>query len=252
MMIQYVSDLHLEFPQNAEYLRTNPIQPKAEVLILAGDIIPFQFMNQHKWFFRYVSENFKKTYWLPGNHEYFHADAAYRTGTVHERIRNNVFLVNNTSARLAGVHLIFSTLWSRIGPATDYLLEANVSDFSHIRYQGKRFSARAFNQLHDECLAFVRQEVAENPADKTVVATHHVPTLLHYPEQYRGSALNEAFAVELYDFIESAPIDYWLFGHHHYNGPAFAIGGTQLVTNQLGYVHQGEHRGFDPAKVIEV
>lgn len=252
MTIQYVSDLHLEFPQNTDYLKANPILPRADTLILAGDIIPFQYLARHKWFFRYLSDHFKSTYWLPGNHEYFHADASYRSGTLHERIRSNVFLINNTTIRQEGVQLIFSTLWARISPAHDYLLEANVSDFSCIRYRGKRFSARYFNQFHDESLAFIKKALAENPAEKTLVVTHHVPTLLHYPAQYRGSTLNEAFAVELYDFIEGSGVDSWIYGHHHTNVPAFTIGTTRLLTNQLGYVHQGEHRGFDPLRVLMV
>ena len=59
------------------------------------------------------------------------------------------------------------------------------------------------------------------------------------------SILNEGFAVELYDLIESSNAQYWIYGHHHQNVPAFKIGATTLLTNQLGYVHQEEHSGFD-------
>jgi hypothetical protein len=75
---------------------------------------------------------------------------------------------------------------------------------------------------------------------------------LNYPEQYKGDVLNEAFAVELYDLIESSNIDYWVFGHHHYNTPEFTIGSTKLLTNQLGYVQQSEHRLFGKDRCIEL
>jgi hypothetical protein len=50
--------------------------------------------------------------------------------------------------------------------------------------------------------------------------------------------------------IEGAPIDYWIYGHHHHNTPEFSIGKTTLLTNQLGYVGYGEHKGFSGEKVI--
>jgi hypothetical protein len=73
---------------------------------------------------------------------------------------------------------------------------------------------------------------------------------MHYPEMYKTDLLNEAFAVELFPFIESSGIDYWIYGHHHCNTPAFSIGNTQMLTNQLGYVQQGEHLLFDNATII--
>lgn len=64
--------------------------------------------------------------------------------------------------------------------------------------------------------------------------------------------LNEAFAVELFPFIENSGIDYWVYGHHHSNIADFTIGKTTVMTNQLGYVEYGEHILFDNAKTISV
>ena len=79
---------------------------------------------------------------------------------------------------------------------------------------------------------------------------HHVPTFLNYPKQYKGDVLNEAFAVELFDIIESSSIDYWIYGHHHSNTPDFKIGNTSLLTNQLGYVQQNKNQLFSQNKAI--
>jgi hypothetical protein len=79
-----------------------------------------------------------------------------------------------------------------------------------------------------------------------------MPTFLNYPEEYKGDALNEAFAVELSDLIETAEPDYWIFGHHHQNKGEFKIGKTLLTTNQLGYVMYNEQEGFNKGKIIEI
>ena len=223
-----------------------------DVLVLAGDIVPFAVMDKHHDFFSYVADNFKTTYWLPGNHEYYHFDIAEKSGVLHEKIRSNVLLVNNTSVVNENVKLIFSTLWSRISPGYQWQIERSLSDFHLIKHKGHRFSGEQYNQLHEDSFAFIQKELQSVKDEKVAVFTHHCPTFLNYPVQYKGDVLNEAFAVELFDIIESSNIAYWVYGHHHSNTPEFTIGNTRLITNQLGYVQHNEHQLFATNKCIEL
>ena len=252
MIVQYASDLHLEFPENKQFLKTNPLKPEGDVLVLAGDIVPFAVMDKHKDFFSYISDHFETTYWIPGNHEYYYFDLATKCGTLNENIRTNIHLVNNLTVQHDTVQFIFSTLWSKISPANEWLIEKRISDFHVIKYNGYRFSSVQFNQLHEESLSFIKKELHHNYTGKTIVVTHHVPTFMNYPEKYKGDVLNEAFAVELYDLIETNGPEFWIFGHHHDNVPDFRIGKTKLATNQLGYVKYGEHKYFTNLASIEV
>ena len=158
--------------------------------------------------------------------------------------------MNNISLYHEDVKFIFSTLWSKISPVNEWLVLKSVSDFEQIKYGGHRFNVSDFNNLHVDCLAFIVKELNLSHDEETVVVSHHVPTFLNYPIVYKGSLLNEAFAVELFPFIESSNVDYWIYGHHHRNTPNFNIGKTQLLTNQLGYVKYGEHKMFRPDRVI--
>jgi predicted phosphohydrolase len=252
MTIQYASDLHLEFSQNRDFIKAMPLKPNGDILLLAGDIVPFAVMHKHADFFTYVSDHFETVYWVPGNHEYYNFDLADKCGTLYEKIRDNVFLVNNIAIQQENIRFIFSTLWSKISPANEWLIENGMNDFSVIKYKGRRFSTALFNELHEESIDFIKQELQTSVPGETVVMSHHVPTFMHYPEQYKGDALNEAFAVELFDFIETQGPDYWIYGHHHTNTSDFEIGKTKLLTNQLGYVRYGEHHSFDLGKVLRL
>ena len=250
--IQYASDLHLEFANNKQFLKQRPLEPMGEVLVLAGDIVPFAVMDKYKDFFSYVADNFETTYWVPGNHEYYRYDMAEKSGVLNEKIRSNLFLVNNTAVVHENTKLIFSTLWSKISAGHQWQIERSMNDFHQIKNKGFRFSAEAYNQLHEESLAFIQNELKSVKDESVAVFTHHCPTFLNYPEQYKGDLLNEAFAVELFDMIETSNIDYWVYGHHHSNIPEFSIGNTKLITNQLGYVQQNEHQLFATNKCIEL
>jgi len=248
MKIQYASDLHLDFQENKVFLNENPLQIVGDILLLAGDIVPFRLLEQHKDFFSFLSDSFAATYWLPGNHEYYHFNIATKCGVVNEKIRSNVFLVNNTSLILDDVNFIFSTLWSKISPVNEFQIERGMGDFHVIKYRGYKLSIKQYNQLHFDSLAFLQHELATKSSIKNYVVTHHMPTFINYSEEHKGDSLNEAFAVELSDLIEATSPDYWIYGHTHANALDFKIGKTRLFTNQLGYVKYGEQLGFSGDK----
>jgi predicted phosphohydrolase len=250
MLIQYCSDLHLEFPINKKYLEANPIKPEGEILLLAGDIIPFTEIEKENDFFNFLSDNFEHTYWIPGNHEYYRSDIAERTGTFHEKIRNNVSLLNNSTILYKNIRLVFSTLWSKIDLTKEWVIKKSMADFHLIKSNGNKINVDDYIRLHEECLSFISKEIQTNTDQKTIVVSHHLPTFFNYPEKYRHSELNTAFATELFDLIETSNVDYWIFGHTHEVVSDFKIGKTTLTTNQLGYVEYGEHSKFLSNRIL--
>lgn len=252
MTFQYASDLHLEFPENYDYLKKFPIQSKADILILAGDIVTFSQLEKRMDFFNYVSDNFEQVYWIPGNHEYYYGDIARCSGPHLEQIKNNVQLVNNITIKATDYDLIFSTMWSHISPPNERQIFDGMSDFYVIRNNGQVFRPADYNKLHQESLDFIQREISNENGQQKIVVTHHVPTLMNYPSRFLGSILNEAFAVELTEMIEKHNPIYWIYGHHHQNTSSFKIGETTMLTNQLGYVRSGEHTKFDSAKLLDI
>lgn len=254
MQFQYVSDLHLEFPENKAFLTANPIRPQAEVLLMAGDILPFFLIDKHQDFFDWLSSEFKLVYWVPGNHEYYHYDMALKNGAFREKIRDNVILLNNQVERLDDVDLVCSTLWSKLEEKHWWQIRGRMNDFRIIKYGEYPLSFDQYNQLHMGSVDFLNgafQSDGFHP-EKAVVVSHHVPTFINYPEQFRHSVLNEAFAVELSPLIEDIRPSYWIYGHHHVNMPDFEIGNTHVITNQLGYVRYQEHTLFQTDKTFSL
>ncbi|MEO3407635.1 hypothetical protein AAFN85_27195 [Mucilaginibacter sp. CAU 1740] len=180
-----------------------------------------------------------------------------RTGAFRESIRSNVTLLNNSTIELNQIRVHFTTLWSKISKYKARYIERGMMDFRVIRDEGIRLSVEKYNQMHLDSLAFLNTALRNGEDDqkmhvKNIVISHHVPTFQHYPKQYLESILNEAFATDLDAFIEASGVDYWIYGHHHDGTPEFSIGKTKLVTNQLGYVHQDEHRSFDGGKSLSL
>ncbi|OFX48515.1 MAG: metallophosphoesterase [Bacteroidetes bacterium GWA2_30_7] len=252
MKIQYCSDLHLEFPDNKEYLKNNPINPIGDILILAGDIIPMLLIEEHSCFIDELAAKFDTVYWLLGNHEYYYYNMLQLPSPVHKSIRPNVFLVNNVSVVKQHVKFVFTTLWSHIRPQNQFYVQQRLSDFQVIGNGRDVLQPEDYKQLHKDSLSFLKKEMKQSDSKKHVVVTHHVPTYEHYPARYKGGILNEAFATELGNYISKSKADYWIYGHHHHNPEDFMIGKTTLVTNQLGYVKSNEHLLFDSNKIIQI
>jgi predicted phosphohydrolase len=252
LTIQYCSDLHLEFELNQKWIRKYPLQVQGDILLLAGDIVPFDLINKHSDFFDFLGASYQAVYWIPGNHEYYGTDIGMRSGALHEAIRTNVFLVNNTTVTIGDVAIVAATLWSEINMADALQIKRIMGDFHAIRSGSDLFSVSDFNALHHVGKAFVTHDIRASSAKHTVVLTHHVPTFLNYPEKYKGDILNQAFAVELQDFILASDVDSWIYGHTHCNTPDFLIGKTRMLTNQLGYVRYGEHSSFSQSKTMVV
>lgn len=253
MKIQYASDLHLEFRENASYLKHNPLKVAGDILVLAGDIGYLGDQNYSKHpFWDWASENYKQVIVAMGNHEFY---KFYDIGTLNNgyklQIRHNVAAYYNSVITIEDTDIVVSTLWAHIPLKEASFTEQVISDFRRIFYNGELLTFADFNREHRRCLDFIRKSVSESTAKHKVVVTHHVPSFRMQDPKFKDSKANGAFTVELEDYIKSSGIDYWIYGHSHCNLDV-RIGHTLCISNQLGYVFQNEHLTFRPDAVIEV
>ena len=250
MKIQICSDLHLEFSKNREWLKHNPLVPKSEILIIAGDTYYLERDYSKLDFINKVSKDFKHVYLIPGNHEYYGGyDIATALLSRQIDIKKNVHMVNNMSVEIDEVNLIFSTLWSKIENNANEI-KRGMNDFRLIKFDKESFTISHYNTIHNKAFNFISNEIKKE--GKKVVVTHHLPSNYCNIDEFKGSMLNEAFCVEKTDFILNSEIDFWIYGHSHRNKDDFKIGNTNMVTNQFGYAEWNEQKSFNYEKVIEI
>lgn len=253
MKIQYASDLHLELSENSRWIGKNPLDVAGDILVLAGDIV---YLGQEAHikhpFWDWCSDNFRMTFVVPGNHEFYGGyDALRCSDRFTLDVRENVRYINNQVVTVDGIDIIFSTLWANIRIEDSFETEQCINDFRRIICGGERLIAPIFNSMNEQSVAYLKKSVSESSASRRVVVSHHLPSNMLVADQFRGSSLNGAFVSEQSDWIVDSGIDYWIYGHSHSNIDGI-IGTTSCVTNQLGYIGPGRTpaSGFDIGKVI--
>jgi len=230
-----MSDLHLEFDSNTEFFRKNSFQVEGDILILAGDICNLKH--------RQVADiipfrSYKRVFWVYGNHEYYGSDLT-------DHHANSVTFMDD-------ICVIQTTLWSYIPDQVSSFCEHSLNDFRRIRRRNELLRASTYNALHRSSMDFLENALNSYSFMKTVVITHHAPTFENYPEQYKGSMISCCFATDLNNLILKYQPNYWVYGHTHGNTPDFKIGETQMLTNQVGYVRNNEHLGFNMKAAFEL
>jgi hypothetical protein len=256
--IQYVSDLHLEFYDKLAFPLV--VKPVARYLALAGDIGKPGY-PLFTSFLQYVSHNWDRVFYVPGNHEYYahkepkhwkyHAPTTlFETQELLKKacapFKNIHFLCHdNPSVYLSeeNVAIIGSTLWTHI-PDThcmeakygmnDYRLISMIADDSHIR----ALNPEDTNIMHEKERSMLESQITYWGLQRThaCVITHHMPSLSLISPRYESNPLNCCFASSC-ESLMKPHVRAWIYGHTH-NSSVHIIGKTQCVVNARGYPNE--------------
>lgn len=272
MLVDYISDLHMELNSNVRLTK----QKGGDVLILAGDITCMRFFHPNrtdaesrgmkKRFKSLLWETFadyKKIYYLPGNHEYYghhFVKADDRFKDIIESYDPRLEFVNNVSKFYSDddrhVMFIFSTLWTDFDNANPLCLHAcrdMINDYKTIHLHHDKdldytkTKSPWFNQnkLSPEYILTTNRDYVnyiklayEHAVGATdiVVATHHAPSYQsHNPTRFGpADASTSAFCAELGNWIAETNIKYWIHGHTH-SDVNYHIGDCNVLGCMYGY-----------------
>lgn len=264
----YCSDLHLEFGM----VHPTFVGMTGDNLILAGDITVLRCLNPSLTdknnkktrdrtlkFFEFVQENFKKVYYLTGNHESygFRIDLEkeyiekYLPGIIH--VNNSVHEIDENTVLMGG------TLWTNMNNRNAHTLASvgnGMNDF-RIIYKGKDdiWTPEDAADAFDTTFKFLDDSLEKYKDKNVIVATHHSPTGKGVNPIHSGNSIDHGYYSNLEQYIIDHPqIKYWVFGHTHIR-TELEFGSTKVVSNARGYDgYEESAKAFsrDPERFFEV
>ena len=248
MRLHILSDLHLEFGT------VRIPKTEADVVILAGDI--HLGREGRKWARRHFAD--KRVIYVLGNHEFYrHSIPALIHNLKQETDGSQIHLLENDVIQLDGVTFLGCTLWTDFklndNPSTAMrVAEDTISDYSVIDFDQENRVLRAKDtvRMHEESLAWLKSELPKHDPSRTVVVTHHAPSISSIPAQHANSPLNPAFVSKLDALVETSDVPLWIHGHTHQNVD-YKIGSTRVLSNQRGYPDERVDE-FEAGLVVDV
>lgn len=243
MKIQIVSDLHEEF---GDY--TLP-RCDRDVLILGGDI------DIGKRSVRFLEEQlqFSPVIYVLGNHEFYNHDinaiiAFYQTLDLPD-----LHFLHNSAYHTPSIRFLGCPLWTDVNHenALDIQnIQRGISDFQVIHNGFRLFTVEDSIKCHEQSVTWLRNELAKPFGGKTVVITHHMPSMNSVMPKYKSSPLNYAFASDMDQLILDTHPDIWIHGHTH-DSLEYQLGKTRIICNPRGYPHE-VNPNFKPCLTLDL
>jgi predicted phosphodiesterase len=255
MKLHVLSDLHLEF---ADF---TPASNNADLIVLAGDI------GLRSEGVTWARKSFpqQEIIYVAGNHEFYGSQRCHVLEDIQNAcVENDIHFLDDDVLQLqdsktkTSIRFLGATLW------TDFLLfgeelkskclthgELYLNDFRRIRDGGRNFSPKKSIQLHEKSLVWLQKELETPFKGKTVVVTHHLPSMSSVAERYKPDLLSACFSSELAHLFGKMSL--WIHGHTH-DSCDYQMSGTRVVCNPRGYVrsNHAENPKFDPSLIIEI
>ena len=249
--IQYCSDIHLEF--NQTQLKENWLNTTGDILILAGDSCVWNNEFKHHPFWKWCSEHYELTLICLGNHEFYSKEL-----TVEETYDNfeielfsNVKIMNNKSIKIENIEIFITTLWTQLDSKYLEIIQKSFNDFKRIKwFKNENDNRKKYEDAFSVCSNWLIQSVKESKSEIKIIVTHHCPILIESKRE--NKTFNSCFQTDMSHFIKSNSINYWIYGHDHWNKNDIELNNCLITCNQLGYIFRNENEGFNSNKILPI
>lgn len=231
--LQIASDLHIEYNHNDVPDPLNYVIPKAEVLVLAGDIGSLYRIKQLRGFLEKVCKLFQVVLYVPGNHEFYtvhdykplsYKSLEKRLASLGESI-SNLYILNRSSVRIDDTCIVGCTLWTEP--------ECVVP---HYIIKVKEMNTKGYRKQHEKDLHYIKRMIEYCKQEKynMVVITHHPPSKRTLQGAKKRQRFQSLYATDLEDILIKENMGTWICGHTHKNFDFVTRGRCRVVSNQKG------------------
>tara|TARA_B110000116_G_C16777109_1_gene556315 strand:- start:460 stop:1281 length:822 start_codon:yes stop_codon:yes gene_type:complete len=262
MKLALASDLHFEFHRDPAWLpRLAGIHSgKApDILVLAGDISigdgAIEAVER-------ISNDLPDAVilWVAGNHEYFHQNYDDTLEKFKQAFQDSerIHFLERDAVEINGWHFLGCTLWTGFDGLPEFPPESvmssardRIADYRLIRTgpESELWRPEDAQLEHQLSVAWLQQELANRPANRTVVISHFPPSMRLHHLGFPVDISTPYFNASLDDLIEKYQPGYWLYGHNHWSDLQ-CVGKTALLSNQLGYPREKGIPEFDPQLLV--
>ena len=242
MKIQIYSDLHLGFAP------FEPVITDADVVILAGDI------DIKSRGVVWANDTFQcPVIYVCGNHEYYGGHIDRTLQKMKDAAAPHVHVLENEALILNQTRFLVTTAWTDYSSTGDVVAAKRIAwdwmnDFTVIRTDAnfRRLRPDDLIAKSQAAYAWLTGELDKPFAGKTVVVTHHAPTVEYVSDGFPAHLI-AAYANNWPELLKKA--DLWIYGHTHIAAD-FVKQGCRVVSNPRGY--PTEETGFDQDFLIEI
>lgn len=248
MKILVLSDLHIEFD------KFQIDSSSVDVVVLAGDIHVKE--NGLQW----AIDNIKDipVIYILGNHEFYGKAYPKLIDSLKERAsKSNIHILEKDLLTIDSINFLGCTLWTDFELFGDpriagFECQQVMTDFKKIRLSPKFSKLRSIDVavIHRQSIAWLKNELERLDTHTNIVISHHAPSKLSVPREYKEDIISSAYASNLDNIIQKYQPKYWIHGHLH-NSSDYLIGETRVVCNPRGYP-QERNVAFDSNYIIEI
>lgn len=222
---------------------TNVVEKDIDVLVAAGDIVVPAAQSRTKIhdIFSHLSKAARHVLYVYGNHEYYGGSKEWVEAQIQEVLAEfpNIHTLDNSELEIEGRHFVGGSMWYPVGDGLNQIYEKLLNDCRQIM---------KFNWAERENAIF-RNFAGTHIRPETIVVTHHMPSFVCVPNEYKGSNTNRFFVSDMADIITQREPKMWFYGHTH-KPKKDMLANTLVLCNPYGY--PGENKGGYAHVVFEI